>query len=68
MMSTTQNFKRIASTIGGQSEGERFIRDVRELPVAPDVLAIRIREMISEQCRFAGFCRALQKHIERSVA
>ena len=58
-------FDSIADTIAGQQEGARFVRDLCDGISAPDALFMRLRELASDTPRRRGFCRALQKHIER---
>lgn len=51
--------------IAGQSEADRFIRAVAAESAMPDALFERLREFSSSQMWLRGFCRALQKQIER---
>lgn len=61
-------FNSIADTIAGQQEGARFVRDLCDGVSEPDALHLRLRELAGDAARTRGFCRALQKHIERGSA
>ena len=58
-------FDAIAQTIVGGQEGNRFIRGLRESYCEPDALATRLQEIADDAATMRGFCRALQKFIER---
>lgn len=58
-------FNSIADTIAGQQEGSRFVRDLCDGVSAPDALLIRMRENLGNAAKMRGFCRAIQKYIER---
>ena len=58
-------FDSIADTIAGQQDGARFIRGLRESYCEPDALATRLQEIADDAATMRGFCRALQKFIER---
>lgn len=60
-----ERFDEIAQTIAGGQDGNRFIRGLRESYCDPDALHLRFRELASDAARTRGFCRALQKFIER---
>ena len=57
----------IAQTIVGGREGDQFIRALRESYREPDALATRLQEIADDAARTRGFCRALQKFIERGT-
>ena len=61
-------FDSIADTIAGQQEGARFVRDLCDGISAPDALFMRLREIADDAAKMRGFCRALQKYIERGSA
>ena len=58
-------FDAIAQTIVGGQDGNSFIRGLRESYCEPDALATRLQEIADDAARTRGFCRALQKFIER---
>ena len=58
----------IAQTIVGGQDGDQFIRALRESYREPDALATRLQEIAGNAARTRGFCRALQKYIERGPA
>ena len=60
-------FDAIAQTIVGGQDGNRFIRGLRESYCEPDALATRLQEIADDAARTRGFCRALQKFMERGV-
>lgn len=60
-----ERFDVIGDTIRGQEEGRRFVRDLRDGIADPDAIFMRLRELASDTPRRRGFCRALQKFIER---
>ncbi len=60
-------FDAIAQTIVGVQEGNRFIRGLRESYCDPDALATRLQEIAGDAARTRGFCRALQKFLERGA-
>ena len=60
-------FDAIAQTIVGGREGNQFIRALRESYREPDALAKRLQEIADDAARTRGFCRALQKFIERGT-
>ena len=59
-------FDSVADTIAGQQDGDRFIRGLREIYYDPDALATRLQEIAGDAARLFGFCRALQKQLERN--
>ena len=61
-------FDSIADTIAGQQEGASFVRGLRDGVSAPDAMLIRLREIAGNAAKLRGFCRALQKFIERGPA
>ena len=61
-------FDSIAAAIAGQREGASFVRDVRDGIAAPDALFMRLQEIADDAAATRGFCRALQKFIERGTA
>ena len=61
-------FDSIADTIAGQIEGSRFVRDLCAGVSAPDAMFMRLREIAGNAAKMRGFCRALQKYIERRPA
>lgn len=61
-------FDSIADTILGQQEGVRFVRDLCDGISAPDAMFIRMQEIATAPATMRGFCRALQKYIERGTA
>ena len=62
------HFKAIGDTIAGQQEGVRFMRELCDGIAAPDALCLRLREIADDAAKMRGFCRALQKYIERGSA
>ena len=58
-------FDSIADTIAGQQEGSLFLRDLRTTFASPDALFLRLRENLGNAAKMRGFCRALQKFIEK---
>ena len=54
----------IAEIVGGQADGEAFLRSLNEC-TPPDALADRVASMIDSRAKLRGFCRALQKKLER---
>ena len=60
-----RTFSRVADVVAGQQEGDRFLRDLLEFQAAPDALATRVSEISGDHSRLIGFCRAIQKFIER---
>ncbi len=60
-------FDSIADTIAGQQQGVRFVRDLRDGVSAPDALLMRLREIAGDAAKMRGFCRTLQKFIERGA-
>ena len=61
-------FDSIAAAIAGQQAGACFVRDLRDGMAAPDALCLRLRELAGDAARLRGFCRALQKQLERGAA
>ena len=61
-------FDAVAQTILGQGEARHFLRDLRDGLAAPDALFMRLREIADDAAKMRGFCRALQKYIERGSA
>lgn len=57
----------IADTIAGQMAGAQLVRDLRDGIVAPDLLVTRLREIADDAAKMRGFCRSLQKFIERNL-
>ena len=60
-------FDSIDETIAGQADGSRFVRDLRDGIAAPDAMFVRLQEIATDTAKLRGFCRALQKALERSV-
>ena len=60
-------FDAIAQTIVGGQDGNSFIRGLRESYCEPDALATRLLEIADDAATMRGFCRALQKYIERGT-
>ena len=61
-------FDAIADTIAGQRAGAQFVRDLCDGISAPDAMFIRLQEIAKAPAKLRGFCRALQKFIERRPA
>ena len=55
----------IEKAIIGQQQADEFIRELRTDYTLPDALFSRVQEMISSAARLRGFCRTLEKFIER---
>ena len=64
----SQQFNAIADTIRGQEEGARFVRELCDGLADPDAIFMRLREIAEDAAATRGFCRALQKYIERGSA
>ena len=62
-MKTHQNTS-IDEAIAGHAAGSRFVLDLRDGIALPDAMFVRLQEIAPAQLR--GFCRALQKALERS--
>ena len=60
-------FDSIADTIRGQEEGQRFVLALRDGIASPDALLMRLRELVTSPAATRGFCRTLQKFIERGA-
>ena len=61
-------FDAIARAIEGGDAGRRLIRELRESFCEPDTLFEKLREIFNDPARLRGFCRALQKFIERTAS
>lgn len=55
----------IDEAILGQQQANSFIRELRTDYAAPDALFSRVNALVSSSAQLRGFCRTLQKFIER---
>lgn len=55
----------IDAAIQGQKEARAFILALQNGVSPPEEFAGRIAAMVGEAARFRGFCRAIQKYLER---
>lgn len=55
----------IDDAILGQQQANAFIRELRTDYATPDALFARVQELVPSLSQLRGFCRTLQKFIER---
>ena len=55
----------IDEAIIGQQQANVFIRELRTEYASPDALFARVQELVLSLAQLRGFCRTLQKFIER---
>ena len=61
-------FDLISEAIAGQEEGRGFVRDLADGASVPDALFMRLRQIAGNAAKMRGFCRAVQKFVERASA
>lgn len=73
MNNPSASYRKLADAVGanlqGQADAERFLDRLRGSYADPDELMrqIELKRAVSED-RLRGFCRALQKRLERGVS
>ena len=55
----------IGEIIAGQSEGDAFLRGLADNCSVPDALFGRVSALATHPAKLQGFCRAIQKFVER---
>lgn len=54
--------------IVGQEQGDCFVADMQRGGLEPDDLFLRVLPLTTQPPRLRGFCRALQKFLEKRAA